>query len=129
MYRDFPLVQIHPSALLASHVGQCSAAQASFWPMHERLFAGAGAGEWGGGPADDLPTFLAYARELGMDSDKLQQCIANNTFAPQIEADYRAAEASGVRSTPSFLVNGKLVVGAQPFDVWKSTLDDLLERQ
>ena len=122
-------MQIHPSALLASHVGQCSAAQASFWPMHERLFAGATAGEWGGSPASDMPTFLTYAKELGMDSGALRQCVAANTFAPQIEADYRAAEASGVRSTPSFLVNGKLVVGAQPFDVWKSILDDLLERQ
>lgn len=115
--------------MLASHIGQCAAAQGSFWPMHDRLFGGATAGEWGQDPGRDFPTLLAYARDLRMDSAALQRCVESSTFAPQIEADYRAAGAIGVRSTPSFVVNGQLIVGAQPFDVWKDLLDNLLKQQ
>lgn len=96
--------------------------------MHDRLFGGATAGEWGQDPNRDFPTFLEYAKELRMDSRALQQCVESSRFAPQIEADYRAASAIGVRSTPSFVVNGQLIVGAQPFEVWKDLLDKQLKQ-
>lgn len=96
--------------------------------MHARLFGGQAAGEWGSGPSVDLPVLLGYARELRLDTDAIQQCVETNTFAPQIEADYRDGLRQGVRSTPSFLINGRLVVGARPFDSWQIMLDGLLEQ-
>ena len=48
-YRDFPLVDIHPGALLAAHAANCAAEQGAFWPMHDQLFQGAAAQAWGSG--------------------------------------------------------------------------------
>ncbi len=128
-YRDFPLVDIHPGALLAAHAANCAAEQGAFWPMHDQLFQGAAAQAWGSGDTADFGTFVGYAAALHLDAVKLQECVQANRYAAQIEADFRDAAALGVRSTPSFVVNGKLLVGAQPFDVWKDVLDGMLAEQ
>ena len=129
VYRDFPLTQIHPGALLAAHVADCAAAQNRFWPMHDRLFDGQAAGEWGSGGPQDVQTFLGYARELQLDVDSLRSCIDDKQYNGQIDADYRDALQHGVRSTPSFLINGKLLVGAPPYASWKEILDGLLAKE
>jgi protein-disulfide isomerase len=128
VYRDFPLVDIHPGALLAAHVANCAAAQGSFWPMHDRLFAGAAAREWSSGSIEDFKTFLGYAQALQLNLDTLQQCINSNQQAARIAADYRAGAEQGVRSTPTFLINGQPFVGARPYADWQHYLDSLLAR-
>lgn len=126
IYRDFPLMQIHPGALLAAHAANCAGAQGSFWPMHARLFMGQDAGEWGQGDTRDMQTFLGYAAELGLDGAAFAQCVRENRFAPLIEHDYNQALQQGIRSTPSFMINGELFIGAQPFSAWQQKLDTLL---
>ena len=117
------------AALLAAHAANCAAEQGAFWPMHDQLFQGAAAQAWGSGDTADFGTFVGYAAALHLDAVKLQECVQANRYAAQIEADFRDAAALGVRSTPSFVVNGKLLVGAQPFDVWKDVLDGMLAEQ
>lgn len=129
LYRDFPLTQAHPAALLAAHVSRCAAAQEAFWPMHDRLFQGQDVGEWRSGGQADFQTFLGYAADLGLDTGELQTCVESNQFASQIERDLNEGVAYGVRGTPTFLVNGELFVGAQPFAAWQSKLDALLAEQ
>lgn len=125
-YRDFPLTSIHGSAALASHVANCAADQGAFWPMHDRLFAGYTQGEWGKDMQTDFSTMLGYAQSLELNAETLQSCVVGNTHSPQIQRDFDDGAQAGIRSTPSFLVNGKLLVGAQPFEVWKSILDSEL---
>jgi protein-disulfide isomerase len=126
LYRDLPLTDIHPGALLAAHVANCAADQGSFWPMHDQLFQGAAARAWGQGDAADFNVFMGYAAALQLDIGKLQSCVQNNQFASQIQADMREATALGIRSTPTFVVNGQLLVGAQPIEVWRRALDGML---
>lgn len=97
--------------------------------MHDRLFMGLDEKAWGQGGQADFTTFLGYAAELQLDAAVIQQCVVENKYAKQIEADFREASRLGVRSTPSFVVNGKLLVGAQPFEVWQRVLDQLLAEQ
>lgn len=127
-YRDLPLTSIHPGALLAAHVANCAGAQGNFWPMHDQLFAGAATQAWGQGDSADFNTLLGYAAALELDVTQVQACVQNNQFASQIENDMRAAAALGIRSTPTFVVNGHLLIGAQPFEVWQQLLDDLLAK-
>jgi protein-disulfide isomerase len=119
-------MQIHPGALLAAHAANCAGAQDSYWPMHSRLFQGQDAGEWGQGDARDLQTFKSYAVELKLDVAAFEQCVKENRFAPVIENDYNQAIQQGIRSTPSFLINGEPFIGAQPFSAWQQKLDSLL---
>ncbi len=126
VYRDLPLSNIHPGALLAAHAARCAADQGAFWPMHARLFAGQEAGEWGSGGSADLTTFVRYADELRLDRAALRACIESGQHAGQIDADMQAARDYGINSTPVFLVNGAPVIGAQSFAVWKRRLDEML---
>ena len=84
--------------------------------------------EWSSGSGEDFKTFLGYARDLQLDVDKLQQCINSNRQAARIAADYRAGAERGVRSTPTFLVNGQPFIGARPYADWQRYLDSLLAR-
>jgi protein-disulfide isomerase len=111
---------------LAAHIANCAGDQDSFWRMHDRLFRGAEERAWGTGDAADFATFLGYAAELELDTPALRQCVEANRHAPTIEADFADGARRGVRSTPTFLVNGKLLVGAQPFAVWRRVFDELL---
>ncbi|NWG21573.1 MAG: DsbA family protein [Chloroflexi bacterium] len=129
IHRDFPLLDIHPGALLAAHVANCAGDQGAFWPMHGRLFDGLTRGEWQSGAPDDFRTFLGYAAELQLDAAEIQRCVESNRHAARIEADMRDGIQAGVRSTPSFVVNGQLLVGAQPYAVWEQLLERLLSQQ
>jgi protein-disulfide isomerase len=129
VYRDLPLIDVHPGALLAAHAANCAADQGAFWPMHDRLFMGQAAGEWGRGDAGDFQTFLVYAGDLSLDVAALQSCIETNRHAARIEADVRDAFGRGFNNTPSFLVNGRPVIGALPYATWERLFDDLLANQ
>ncbi len=84
--------------------------------------------EWGSGSIEDFKIFLGYAQELQLDVEKLQQCVSSNQQSPQIAADYRAGAERGVRSTPTFLVNGQPFIGARPYADWQRYLHTLLAR-
>jgi len=96
--------------------------------MHDRLFEGAGLRDWSQGGGPDFQTFLGYAAELRLDVPRLRRCVQDNAHAPTIEADYRDGVRLGVRSTPSFLINGKLLIGAHPYATWRRIFDDLLAK-
>ncbi|MDW8147411.1 MAG: DsbA family protein [Roseiflexaceae bacterium] len=129
VYRDFPLMSIHPGALLAAHIANCAGEQGAFWQMHKRIFAGMERREWSSGDADDFRTFLKYAEELNLDAARIQQCVESNRYGPRIQSDIREAQQAGIRSTPSFLINGQLLVGAQPFEVWERLFEAMLNSQ
>ncbi|MFO7170651.1 MAG: DsbA family protein [Chloroflexota bacterium] len=126
VHRDLPLAQIHPGTVLAAHAANCAAEQGAFWPMHTRLFQGFEAQEWGQGDARDLETFRGYGRELGLDEEALGSCITSNRYAQRIEADVRAALQLGFQGTPTFLINGQPLHGAQPFTTFQRAFEQIL---
>ena len=123
VFRDLPLTSIHPGALQAAHAARCAAAQGGFWPMHQRLFEGAERREWGGGGDADLAVFADYADALKLDGAALRQCVADQRYAGAIAADIAEATASGFNSTPTFLIGGQKLLGAQPFGVWRQAIE------
>ncbi len=128
VYRDLPLISAHPGALLAAHAANCAGDQGAFWPMHDRLFMGQATREWGSGDARDFETFLGYAEELSLDSTILRSCVETNRHAARIEADLRDAFGRGLNSTPSFLINGRALIGAHAYATWARIFDDLLTK-
>ena len=117
VYRDFPLSSIHPNAEPAAQAANCAYEQGAFWQYHDLLFSG-----------EDLSeeTYLLYAQELGLDLKDFQACIASGRTSPEIQADYEYASKLGVRSTPTFFINGLPVVGAQPYDVFQQVIEQEL---
>jgi protein-disulfide isomerase len=117
VYRDFPLSSIHPDAEPAAEAANCANEQGAFWQYHDLLFSGAGLSK---------EIYMQYAVQLGLDVQSFQTCIDSGRYSQEVQADYQYASQLGVRSTPTFFINGLPVVGAQPYDVFKQVIDQEL---
>ena len=117
VFRDFPL-PIHPQARPAAEAANCANAQGKFWEYHAKLFANQSAlGE------DKLKE---YAKDVGIDPAKFEQCLSGKSFSPAIDKDLAEAAKLGINGTPAFFVNGRLLSGAQPLEKFKEVIDDEL---
>jgi protein-disulfide isomerase len=122
VFRDFPL-SFHANADNAAVATRCAGEQDAYWPMHDRLFAAQA--EWADLP-DPSATYAAYAAELDLDGELFGECLASGKYDEAIQEDLRVGQAAGVSGTPSFLINGQLLVGAQPAQVFRMALDTVL---
>lgn len=105
-----PLVLAHLFALKSAIYAECAASQGKFWPFYEILFERQK--DWGSSSSpDDL--FHSYGKEIGMDLKKLDACIRNEDVKKKVIAEKDEAMDLGVKSTPTFFVNGKMVVGLE----------------
>lgn len=115
VYRDFPLTSIHANAIPAAEAANCAGEQGKYWEYHNALFAGA----YGLGRS----SYERYATDLKLELASFTQCLDDRRFQDEVEGDYNFAANLGIRSTPTFFVNGVAIVGAQPFDVFKELID------
>jgi protein-disulfide isomerase len=114
VYRNLPLDSIHPDAFPAAEAAMCAGEQNAYWQYHEKLFNG-----------DSLGTevYKQYAQELGLDMTTFESCITDHKYQQAIQDDSNFATNLGVRSTPTFFINGLAIVGAQPLEVFKQVID------
>ena len=126
VFKDFPLA-FHPNAQKAAEAARCAGAQGAYQPMHEQLFENQS--QWSGqNAAAALDTFVGYAGELGLDADAFGACLASGQFAAQIAQDLQEGQKAGIRGTPSFLINGELLVGAYPFEDFQQMIEAALKQ-
>ena len=124
IFVNFPLSSIHAQAQLAAETAECAGAQGQFWAMHDQLYLNQA--EW----ADNdgaLNIFLGYGRLLGLDQTALQTCLGNHQMAQKVQDDYAFGQRIAVPSTPAFVVNGKGMVGAQPYTTFQQVIDAALK--
>jgi protein-disulfide isomerase len=120
VYRDYPL-PFHPQAEKAAEAAHCAGDQGKYWEMHEKLFANQKALE---------PTALkGYAKDLSLDQGKFDKCLDSGEKAKVVETNKKAGEKIGVTGTPAFFVNGYQLSGAQPFEEFKTLIDQELARK
>ncbi|HTU80251.1 MAG TPA: Na+/H+ antiporter NhaA [Solirubrobacteraceae bacterium] len=99
VWRHLPLNDVHPSAQLAAEAAEAAAAQGRFWEMHDVLLAHQG---------ELRPAHLAgYAREIGIDAERMQAELRRREYAPRVSEDVASADESGVSGTPTFFINGR----------------------
>ena len=99
VFRHLPLSDVHPHAELAAEATEAAGAQGAFWAMHDRLFA-----HQEQLAAEDL---LDHAAALGLDLGRFAGDLGAGRYAQRVRDDVVGAEASGVRGTPTFFVNGE----------------------
>jgi protein-disulfide isomerase len=114
VYRNLPLTSIHPDAFSAAEAALCAGEQNAYWDYHDKLF---------GGELLGTGVYLQYAQDLNLDMTSFESCLNDRTYQADIESDSDFAINLGVRSTPTFFVNGLAIVGAQPLDVFKQVID------
>lgn len=112
-YKAFPMSR-HRNALLAALAAESAEAQAKFWPFFERLF---------GGPRLTRDRLLSVGREVGLDVQRLARDLDELSHATNVMADLRQAKILGVRSTPTFFINGRPISGAMPVHAFREFVD------
>lgn len=127
VYRDFPLVQIHPGATPAAEGAECAKEQGKFWEMHDAIFdeqekQGSGTIQF---TSDDVKK---WAAKTGLNASKFNQCLDSGKYKQEVEKDIADGSAAGVTGTPAVFVNGRLIVGAQPFAAFKAVIDEELKK-
>jgi protein-disulfide isomerase len=113
VFRNFPLTQIHPNALVAAAAAESAGLQGKYWEMHNKLFESQDA--WKGVTVKQrIDVFAGYAKELGLDEAKFRTDITSANVGKKVNFDMALGKKINVNSTPTFLLNGKVV--AQ--DIW-----------
>jgi protein-disulfide isomerase len=120
VYRDYPL-SFHPNAEGAAIASECAHEQGKFWEMHDAMFANqAKLGK------DDLVTTAAG---LGMDKDKFKSCLDTGKYKDEVQKDFADGQKYGVTGTPTFFINGIMMVGARGPESFQEIIDQELERK
>jgi protein-disulfide isomerase len=122
VFVNFPL-PMHPNAVPAAELAMCAARQGKFWPIHDVLFRNQR--QWAG-LSEPGPVFLSYGDSVGANRETLTSCVRDGTMRNLVRADAEGAVRSGARSTPTFYVEGGLIVGAQPVETFRAVLDSLV---
>ena len=94
-----------------------------FWPLHDALFATQL--QWEKLPAPQQ-MFDSLASAAGVDMGAFHKCVSGHLMKATIDADIDRATKAGVESTPTFLIGGTMVTGAQPLAVFRQVLDSAL---
>lgn len=80
-------------------------------------------------PRLNMKDLIDYAQQIGLDIEAFKKNLKNRAHRPQIESDIALAQSLGVRGTPTFFINGRRIVGAQPYEVFKKVIDEELLRR
>jgi protein-disulfide isomerase len=139
-YRDMPL-SFHEHAMPAARAENCAGEQGKFWEMHDALFTdkpeAIGPGPGGRDRTLSPDSIHDSAAALGLDTTKLDACVASTRFADLIKRNADEAAKMNINGTPTFLIgtigpNGNIVkvskpvVGALPVEAFQAVIDPLL---
>ena len=120
VFRDLPLLQIHPQAAKAAEAGACANEQGKFWPMHDLMFANQA--------RLDVTNLKQHAATVGLDAAAFEKCLDSGKHTAEWQKDSADAEKAGVQSTPAFFINGRPVTGAVPYEQFAEVINDELGR-
>lgn len=118
VFRNFPLTQAHPYALIAAEAAEAAGLLGKFWPMHDVIYEN----------QDKLsPEALArWAHDLGLADAKLQEVLEGPEIDRRIKEDRKSGIRSGVNGTPTFYINGTRYDGSPDYESLLAALDSEL---
>lgn len=120
VFKHFPM-PFHNEAQLAAEASLCAKEQKVdyFWKMHDELFKD----QTKLGKSD----LKATAKKLGLDTGKFDSCLDARKYQAAVKQEMKEAEEIGVKATPTFFVNGRLINGAQPIEAFSEVIDQELQ--
>jgi protein-disulfide isomerase len=121
VFRDFPVPSLHPGSPKVHEAARCAGDQGKFWEYHDLLFERS--------QQHALPELEQYARDLNLDREMFGACLSSAKYQAEISGDVENAKQLGVSATPTFFINGRMLVGVQPLAAFQSLIDDELKKQ
>jgi protein-disulfide isomerase len=97
---------------MTAQATECAGDQEKFWEMHDAIFDKGSSGD-----------IKAYAKDIGLNTDSFVKCLDSGKYSSRVNEDTSEGRSLGVSGTPSFIINGQLVSGAQPFENFKKVIE------
>lgn len=118
VFRNFPLVQIHPYAETAAEAAEFADQQGLFWEMHDAIYEN----------QDQLsiPLLFELGEQLGLSTEDLRRALESHEFLNKIREDFSGGVRSGVNGTPTFFINGERHDGSYAFEDLAAAIDERL---
>lgn len=124
VFVNFPLTSVHPNSVAAAETALCASKQDAFWAVHDLLYQHQDT--WA--PLKEPgPFLLSLADSVRISKAALLACVQAPATRNEIRAEAEGAQRSGAGSTPTFYIEGGLLVGAQPLPVFRQVLDSIYE--
>ena len=118
VYRDFPLVSIHQYAEKAAEAAEAArelGGDEAYFEMHDKIFANQN--------ALTISDLKQYARQIGLDGNQFDSLLDSGKYADEVQEDFEDGAKAGVQGTPTFFINGQMLVGAQPFSAFQQVIE------
>ncbi|MEA9357807.1 thioredoxin domain-containing protein [Bacteriovorax sp. PP10] len=120
-FKHYPL-PFHAQARIAAEASMCANEQDTklFWKMHDAMFADQS--------KLDKDNLIATAKKAGVKEAEFKACLESGKFKAKVDANVAEGGVIGIKSTPTFFINGKLISGAQPLEVFSEVIDSELAK-
>lgn len=119
IFKQLPLVSIHPYAQKAAEASLCADEQGKFWEMHDKLFEN--------NNALTIANIKSYASQLNLDTTKFNKCLDDGKYASEVSKESAQAASVGGSGTPFFIIakdgKGGVISGACPWAAFKTAID------
>jgi protein-disulfide isomerase len=118
-WRDFPYFgkESHSAAVAA----RAAQEQGKFWDYHDVLYQNQKSPNSGGFSDQNL---VGFAREVGLDAERFEAAISSGKYEAVVEKDFREGQDAGIQSTPSFIINGRALIGPQPLETFEQVIEE-----
>ncbi|MFB6158514.1 MAG: DsbA family protein [Candidatus Nanohalobium sp.] len=127
IYKDFPLPQLgHDNAIEMAEAANCAKDQGKYWEMHDKLYKEQNEISPRRTAKFDAKKIDQWAEEIGLNMSQYNQCMESDKYKSEVQQDRREGKTLGVSGTPTFFINGKKLVGAQPYSRFETVIEQEL---
>lgn len=113
-------------SVFAGNAAECANEQGKFWEFHDWLYQNQ--------PSEsdtsmyNVDKMTEAAGTLGLNTDQFRSCLSAKKYADNVQKDMTEGQSVGVSGTPTFYINGRQIVGAEPYDNFKTIIEDELKK-
>ena len=118
-WRDFPY--LGNESRRAAVAARAAQEQGKFWNYHDVLFDNQRSPNSGAFSNENV---IGFAREVGLDVGRFEAAITSGEYEAVVEKDFREGQDAGISSTPSFVINGRVLVGPQPLETFEQAIEE-----
>jgi protein-disulfide isomerase len=113
-WRDFPY--LGKESLNAAVAARAAQEQGKFWEYHDLLYR-----NQPGGFSDEK--LAGLAREAGLDAERFEADLASGEYEQIVTSNFREGQQRGISGTPTFVINGQVLSGLQPIEVYEDAIE------
>ena len=121
VFRDYPL-SFHENAQKAAEAAEAArelGGNDAYWKMHDKIFENQ--------DAITIEDLVEYAKEIGADETRFKELLDSSKYRGEVLGDFSDGQEAGVQGTPTFFINGRILVGAQPFEAFQQIIEEELK--